>query len=224
MTLKFIGRGSSFYPVLGSTSSYILIENDLYVFDCGEMVFDHLYRSGMLNQAKNVNVILTHLHADHVGSLGSLISYLYCIKHQIINVLHPNDNVVGLLDLLGIGRNFYRFIMLSGKWSDKNISLTPVKVQHVDNMECYGYIVSIGETTIYYSGDSADVPDEIADAYLSGQISELYQDTATVKSSSHCHVERLCELFPENRRNRIYCMHLDGDNKSYLEKLGFSVV
>lgn len=224
MILNFIGRGSSFYPVLGSTSSYVVLNNELYVFDCGEMVFDYLYRSGMLDQVKTVNVILTHLHADHVGSLGSLISYMYCIKNQVINVIHPNDSVISLLDLLGIMRHFYRPIVVSGNWSDNNISLTPVPVQHVSNMACYGYIVDVNGTTLYYSGDSADVPKEIVEAYLSGKIDEMYHDTATVKSASHCHVDHLCELFPEPMRKRIYCMHLDGDNKDILERLGFSVV
>lgn len=224
MILNFIGKGSSFYPVLGSTSSYVVVNGELYVFDCGETVFDYLYRSGLLDRYKNVNVILTHLHSDHAGSLGSLIPYLYCIKNTVINVIYPNESVVNLLDLLGIKRSFYRHIMITDRWSDDNISLTPVIVQHVENMLCYGYIVNIGKTTIYYSGDSSDVPEEIAKAYLTGRIDEMYHDTATVRSDSHCHIDRLCELFPEGMRKNIYCIHLDGDNKEYFEALGFSVV
>ena len=44
------------------------------------MAFDFLYHHIDLDAVDRVYVILTHLHADHVGSLGTLISYFYCLQ------------------------------------------------------------------------------------------------------------------------------------------------
>ena len=71
------------------------------------MAFDFLYHHIDLDAVDHVYVILTHLHADHVGSLGTLISYLYCLPKKRINVIHPEDTVVRLLALEGLETDAY---------------------------------------------------------------------------------------------------------------------
>lgn len=223
MVLTFTGKGSAFYPVFGSTSGHLIMENELYVFDCGETVFDCLYRSGLMEKVSKVHVILTHLHADHVGSLGSLLSYSNCIQHRVVEIIHPSATVVELLDLLGIRREFYTLRQPAPQWQNDHLSLTAVPVPHVDNMACYGYIVKCNTATFFYSGDCAEVPPEVVEQYRDGRIQELYHDTATVVSPGHCHYTRLCELFPQQQRSNIFCMHLDGEHQAYLQGLGFSI-
>ncbi len=74
----------------------------LYLIDCGETMFDVLYHKLDLASIEDVYVILTHMHADHVGSLGTLISYFYCLFNKAIHVVYPQETIKQLLTLEGI--------------------------------------------------------------------------------------------------------------------------
>ncbi|HBE86714.1 MAG TPA: hypothetical protein DDW53_17100, partial [Lachnoclostridium sp.] len=75
MELHFLGSGSAFYPLYKNTIAYFELNNDLYLIACGETVFETLLSLVDLEQYREIYVVITHLHADHVGSLASLISY-----------------------------------------------------------------------------------------------------------------------------------------------------
>ena len=225
MEWNFMGKGSAFYPPFGNTGAYMLLEKELYLLDCGERAFDHLYYHVDLEAVENVYVILTHLHAEHVGSLGTLISYFYCLRGKRIHVIHPEETVIRLLILQGLETDAYQF---SREMPENKAGLraVPVKVQHVENMECYGYLLSDGKETIYYSGDARDIPVAVKRMLFAGELARLYQDTSTHDSPnpSHCYYGKLEAEIPWEWRGRIYCMHLDGPCTELLKEKGFQVV
>lgn len=225
MKWDFIGKGSAFYPPYGNTGAYMLRDKELYLLDCGEMAFDYLYRHANLDAAENVYVILTHLHADHVGSLGTLISYFYCLRKMRIYVVHPEDAVVRLLALEGLETDAYHYCATMPE-NRAGLRAAPVKVRHVDNMECYGYLLSDGEETIYYSGDACEIPQGVKEMFFAGKIDRLYQDTSTHDSPnpSHCYYEKLEAEIPPEWRDKVYCMHLDSPCGEMLKEKGFRVV
>ena len=102
MELNFTGKGSAFYPPFKNTGAYMLSGKALYLIDCGETMFDVLYHKLDLASIEDVYVILTHMHADHVGSLGTLISYFYCLFNKAIHVVYPQETIKQLLTLEGI--------------------------------------------------------------------------------------------------------------------------
>ena len=53
MILNFLGLGSAFFPELKNTSAYYETEDTLYLFDCGETVFEELLRRNLINK-KNI--------------------------------------------------------------------------------------------------------------------------------------------------------------------------
>lgn len=79
--IKFLGNGSAFNEELGNNSAFIKDEklNKLLLIDCGSSVFGSLLKAGILNGVKEVNVLITHLHPDHVGSLGDLFFFIITI-------------------------------------------------------------------------------------------------------------------------------------------------
>ena len=80
MLLKFIGTGSAFNTKLGCNSAYIIKNNSLILFDCGGDVFSKLKELNIIkDEFKNIYIFITHLHPDHIGSLGDLIYYNYFI-------------------------------------------------------------------------------------------------------------------------------------------------
>ena len=178
--LKFLGCGAAFYPVLGNTSAYFIKNNNLYLLDCGELVFHQLYERGMLTRYDRIYSIITHLHADQVGSLGSLISYTYFVLGKKVRVIHPEESVRQLLDLTGIDRNAYYFEQCTRYESD-GIVFEAVPVRHAEDMNCYGYIIEDGGRRIYYSGDSYEIPEHVINGFLERRIEKIYQDAGLSK-------------------------------------------
>ena len=84
MVLNFLGRGSAFNINEGNTSAYFYSNGELFLIDCGESVFEKIIRNYLLDNIKAINILITHTHGDHVGSLGSLI--LYCFYNLDINL------------------------------------------------------------------------------------------------------------------------------------------
>ena len=75
MKIKFLGIGSAYNTKWLNSNAYFIVANSLYLLDCGESTFGKLMELGILNDNYNgIYVLLTHLHADHAGSLPSLCS------------------------------------------------------------------------------------------------------------------------------------------------------
>lgn len=220
--LKFLGKGAAFYPPFGNTSAYFTLEEDIFFIDFGESVFEKVFKSIDLGKYRDIYVMITHLHADHCGSLGSLISYSYYVLDKKIHVIHPIDTVVQLLSLQGISQANYNYV--SGLPLDMELSLQPIEVPHAKDMRAFGYVLSLGEDSLYYSGDASDLPKQVLDDYIKGHIKRIYQDMTLNESESHCNYKKLLEVIPEDKLANVYAMHLDDDYGDYLRDKGFSVV
>ena len=138
---------------MGNTSAWFEMDGCLFLVDCGETVYELLMKRSNLREYRQIYVLLTHLHADHVGSLGSLISYNYCILGRKICVIHPRATVVELLRLMGIKDEFYNYYQELPEDAGC-LRAEPVPVEHADNMDCFGYILEAEGMRIYYSGDA----------------------------------------------------------------------
>ena len=222
MELKFFGSGAAFYPILGNTNAWFTADNDLYFLDFGESAFEKAVRMLDLKSYRRIFVLLTHLHADHAGSLASLCSYTHLVLGLTIYVVHPVDTVTKLLRLEGIGDDLYRY--LPALPEDCTVTAEACPVQHAADMQCFGYILHTHDDAVYFSGDAAELPEKVLNLFLSRKIRRLYHDTASHDSQAHCWYKRLEQVIPPERRKDAYCMHLDGDYEDILKELGFSVV
>lgn len=222
LELKFLGNGAAFYPILGNTNAFFTAGDDLFFLDFGESAFEKVFRMFDLTRYHRVWVLLTHLHADHCGSLASMLSYMHCVLHKEVTIVHPVDTVVRLLDMEGIGHEFYSY--LPALPEDCPVEAQPVSVPHAADMRAFGYILRYDGDSVYYSGDAAQLPEEVLRAFLSGALRRIYQDTASHESPCHCYYKRLEAVIPLERRRDVYCMHLDSDMTQTLTEAGFSVV
>lgn len=219
--LKFLGRGAAFYPAFGNTNAFFEMGEDLFFLDFGEAAFERVTRMFDLKKYRNIYALITHLHADHAGSLASLMSYSSMVLGVTVNVVHPNWSVLTLLSVMGIDPTFYRYMPALPQ--DCPVKMIPHEVAHAKDMRAYGLELSCESETIYYSGDAAMVPQAIVDGYLSGRIARIYQDTSSHESAGHCYYKKLEALFPLEKRGNVFCMHLDHDYADMLRDLGFSV-
>ena len=219
--LHFFGRGAAFQPSLGNTNAWFTAGDELFLLDCGESTFEKVVRLPLVTFAR-VTVLLTHLHADHAGSLPSLCSYMALRMHKTLHIVYPDTRVIAFLTLTGIDPSFYAWSERLG--ADAPIEAQAVPVEHARDMACYGYVIDRGGARIYYSGDAAALPEAVRQDFLCGRIERIYHDTARPEAKAHCAYPRLCEAIPPEMRARVYCMHLDGDYEPELRALGFSVV
>ncbi len=223
MKLSFLGKGCAFYPLYGNTCAYFVHEKELYLLDCGESAFEQLYKKINLDEIERAYVIVTHLHADHVGSLGTMISYFFCVLHKPVYVIHPETTIVDLLTLEGIDKAGYEYCTRLPE-NGAGLSAEPIEVKHAEDMKCYGYLLRDSEECIFYSGDSAMMPEKVQKMFLAGEIDRIYHDTATQPSDHHGFYERLEEVIPVEKRGQVYCMHLDSPCEEMLMAKGFRIV
>lgn len=223
MVLKFLGVGSAFSPELGNTSAYFIKENNLYLIDCGGLVFKKLIETVDLSKINDIYIFITHSHADHTGSLPTLISYMYNKFKIIAHIYHGGINLRRYLDWAGIGQDYYKLFKTS-KVIIKDFTFEFVKTWHSERIECFGIKLNHVGKSIYYSGDSAIIPEKIYSDFIKDKIDVLYQDVAlNIKNESHLNIRKLSKLIPENMRHKVICMHLNKDSKEKIEELGFKV-
>ena len=223
--LKFTGIGSAFNLKDGSNSAYFEENNHLFLIDCGETTFKSMMNKVDFKTYDSVTVLITHFHNDHIGSLGTMISYLYLEKGVKINVVHPLAKMVKLLELMGIESNMYHYDETPEYKLDR-VKVSFIETQHVKNMTCYSLEIKIKDQFIFYSSDSKEIPEEILKKLLDGYYERFYQDTTILDTSSgtHLNYKKLISLVPENILEKVYCMHLDENSKVTLEENGLKTV
>lgn len=230
--LKFLGSGSAFNTKLGNNSSFILKNNRLILIDAGCLVFHKLQTMNIFNGLISLDIIITHTHPDHCGSLGEIIFYSYYYTKILPTIYYPNKkHLTDFLNLVGIPDSFYTLIpdfstkIHNDFFSDYSINF--FNSSHVNTIPSYSFTLKNSQSNIYYSGDSNTIPPEIINNLKTGNINLLFQDTCGLDydNNPHLSINKLTNLIEENLRDKVYCMHID----SYLDieetyKLGFKVV
>ena len=223
--LEFLGIGSAFCPELGNTSAYFWKKDTLYLIDCGSMVYAALEQRGILARAGRIIALITHMHADHVGSLGTLISHCKHVRPLPIDIVHPEKNIGQFLLLNGITSEQYR--LLTGMtYEDENIRVRFFPVPHTKSINAYGMLLSDGLETVYYSGDAGDVPVEVWEGFLARKIARVYQDVSLTgkRGGGHGEYAWFAENCPSALKPHFYPIHLNQACRAQAEEDGFGKV
>ncbi|HFK1435080.1 TPA: MBL fold metallo-hydrolase [Bacillus cereus] len=233
--LNFIGCGSAFNTKLGNNGAFIKSDDILFLIDCGSSTFERIQRAGLLEGVNHIEVLLTHTHPDHVGSLGDLIFYGFYSMGELmkpnVTVFTPyNLKIRHLLKMMGVDEGTYKLCQFDKTagihYGDFHMNFEAIPVTHVAELDCFGYLISYQNKLAYYSGDSNDIPQNILHDFDKGKIDLFYQDTckADYEGNVHLSLRKLNDLIWVNR-DRVYCMHLDnGFDVKEAEELGFNIV
>lgn len=226
MDLRFLGTGSAYNPLSKNTNAFLPLGNILLLFDCGESTFETLYSRGFLEEFQEFIVAITHFHSDHVGSLGSFISYCHCQLNKKVYLIYPNADISRFLLFTGVPETMYTHLMPTDSLPSYGLSLTPIEVKHDPLIRCFGYLVHVDDACFFFGGDSAGIPDDIIQLLFAGKIDTIYQDVTYEHShESLCHgtLEGLCLQVPQKYREQVVCMHLGSNFGDKIEAAGFRV-
>ena len=135
------------------------------------------------------------------------------------------DTIVNILDQSGVHTDKYNFTTDFKECEADGLSIYVKRESHATDMLCCGFVFECNGEKIYYSGDASNVPSDILNAFLSGEIKTMYQECTFLDtdSTSHYSLKKLCEIIPYEERQRVYCMHLGDDIEDDIVKAGFRV-
>ncbi|MFY0518640.1 MBL fold metallo-hydrolase [Lysinibacillus sp. UGB7] len=229
--LKFIGSGSAFNTKLGNNSAYYKVANQMLLIDCGSNIFHRIKENQILEGIEHIHVLVTHTHADHVGSLADLIFYTYYLHGEFatskVTVYYVHD--VKMEELLIINGVMPQTHCLTKQLhADTQYTLPFCKVRfekssHVEELPCYSIELHINNSVIYYTGDTNSLKSSLTNEHYDYVFVDTCQ--ADYEGNVHLSLRKLSELVDPNFRAKFWCMHLDeGFDRQEAQSLGFNVV
>ncbi|SFD01960.1 MBL fold metallo-hydrolase [Clostridium uliginosum] len=226
--LKFLGRGSGYNVKEGNTSAYIIRNDTLLLIDCGEDVFKKVVEKNLIDSIKNIHILITHMHSDHVGSLGSFVGYCYWKSKITSNIYFYEKEKVGkFLELTGAieGESFILHNTDNKRIDSLELMLSSSITEHAKTVNAYSFVLKFDKgNDIFYSGDTCKTNIDVIPFLKDGNI--IYHDTCLndCKGNVHTSLRVLSETVPMEYRKQVYCIHIDGENFAQeAEKQGFNV-
>ena len=148
------------------------------------------------------------MHNDHAGSLSQLILYLWFIYNIKATVISNCIHIKEYLDITGTPPESYEL-----KQELDNLKF--IKTEHTDYLDAYGFIMSIDNIKILYTGDTANL--DSFTPYLDN-INELYIDVSKF-GGAHIKIDDVLNTLKilKNKGIKIIPMHMD--DKKYITDL-----
>ena len=208
-TLRFLGRNGGFRG--NNTSAFLIDNNRLILIDCGFSVFHTLTETFDLTQFSTIDIIITHLHPDHAGSLGQLLMYLGYILKKKANVVCICQNIRSFLDISGVDRNLYTLEIIP--------EITFIQTKHVVHLDSYGFKLDINGVALIYTGDTSTLQPFMP--YIESGIHELYVDTSAT-GDVHLKFSDCFETLKNIQKSgtKVFLMHIDYQHEDFFSNFG----
>lgn len=211
--LLFLGYDSGYGRY--NNSAYYTSDNYLLLIDCGMTIFNKLHlmdkENNFLKNKDKIEVIITHLHDDHVGSLNQLILYCYHVLNKKITIYSKCQNLETRINIGGVPKEGYEI--------KDNPDINFIKTEHTNKLDCYGFQMNIEGKNIVYTGDTKTLEPFYSFINLG---TELYTDISINQNQAHLDFNKHFDVLKRLSMNGVdvYLMHLDDiDNiKKYIEK------
>ena len=204
-TLTFLGSDAGYG--LENNSAYIEKDGCLTIIDCGYTVFNKVKEKFNFINYNNIEVIITHLHNDHAGSLSQLILYAYFECNKKITIVSKCKNIRQYLNLCGTPDEAYEVLKETN-------TIKLISTKHTPYLDAYGFVMQIDDKKIVYTGDTKTL--EPFMEYLNGA-DEFYVDVSK-NGGAHLKIENVKDKLIEikNAGTEVNLMHID--DRDFIKK------
>lgn len=221
MELLFLGNGDAFNYINGNNSAFFIKNKTLFLFDVGQTIFQKAIYLKLFDNIDNIVIFITHLHLDHIGSLGEAICFVKVFnKDKKLTIVYPHkDKLIDAVKLYPLKEEDI-ISSLDGDIYGINYHLEPAV--HIENS--YSYFIDDGETSFYYSGDNSILNQNALKLLKENKLDYLYVDVAPFQSSFHLGYKELKEFIEIKLRNKVYIMHMNSSfDANKAKKDGFNI-
>lgn len=212
-----LGHGNAFSNVVKGNSSYLVESGDHKILlDCGSTVPEVLDEMAIRPQDLTA-IVISHLHADHVGGLERLLYYRrFVTKSPPIQVIMGRQTKEDWLAVCGVIKNGleakeYATYSSFGRSRHNPVYLPAASEESEDtyassilsfrtlhglpgselyHMTCYSFLLHLNGKTIFFSGDRVWHHDDDEDIFQAMQNADLVLHEITIggdASGVHTH-------------------------------------
>lgn len=219
--LKFLGVGSAFNLKDDNNSAYYISGDTFILLDCGDRIARKIINYNLFKDIKNVLILITHLHADHISSLETLVDYIYLLRKDInCKIVYPNKK--NLETILNLEASFDFNIVDRDIVSEFGITVRAVPAFHIPYS--YSYFVYTKDFNFYYSGDTNKFNLLALEELKNNKIDLLYHEVSYPNINVHTSLEKLEKAIPLEYRNKVYLMHFSDEKlKEISKEKGFNI-
>ena len=230
MELKFLGRGSAFCPQMGNNSAFFTEKENLFLIDCGENIFERILKAELLQNKPQLYIFITHTHPDHVGSLGSLLFYMYYACQKKAKIVLASDKQKKLFEkyfsCIGVREEHYEFILpkdIENLFSSFS-SVEFYQTQHSKGMLAYNIAFKTSGGVVFYSGDTGNLKN-LKRIMKSESVEKIYTEAQPSSSNVDGHLKiSTIEKELAKVKEKIFLMHLNPLTMQEAKEKGFKLV
>ena len=185
----------------------------------------------------HVNILITHMHSDHTGSLPTLIEYCYHAKNIKPEILYiEKEKMISMLESHLIDQEMYTINYHSSPIRGEtgycirtdmgDFKINTIKLIHniYKDWFSYAYIVKFSGKTFIFAWDTCDIHPEIHSIFrsecnrLGSENVYLFHDVyyEDFAGCPHTNFNKIKSIIKENR-DRVFFVHMD--NKEKLDKI-----
>lgn len=205
--LSFIGIGGATNIELGGNCCYLKEEDNLLVIDMCEGATEKLEKSKAFKDIKNIYVVITHTHFDHVAGLGVFVWYCNFNLNICPNIIYSDLKYVHtlkkLLKLTGVDKKYVKFIKDSS-FKINDLRLNMQRTTHTPKLQCFGIMFKDKLGKYYYTGDTNDI-DYIRKLCEDKTVKKIYTEVATETNDVHIKYDDIINL----EKEKLILMHFD---------------
>jgi ribonuclease BN (tRNA processing enzyme) len=229
MDILMLGTGSAFAKTFYNNNALVYSEGRTLLIDCGHTAPRALHRLGI--PLTDIDAILvTHIHADHVGGLEEL-AFQYSLIYKTRKPLYVADTLVSPLwehtlrgglqqeDNHSLEDYFDVRPLREGEAAELLPGLTAelLRTEHIPGKKSYSVLLN---GTFFYTADMKFDPDLLRRLVYERGVKTIFHDCQLhAPGTVHACLPELLTL-PEDLQERIRLMHYGDDQPNFIGRSG----
>lgn len=237
MKIKPLGVNGAFTKYFHNNYVFELGDRKLLV-DAGTTLRSSLPAAGY-KETDITDVIITHLHSDHVGGVEEFAQRCKWIFNHKPTLWVRNELAGDLTQILSKGlctdglylTDYFdvQFVPDCFLIDDYEVELIPTDNLHTGNMLSMGIKINDIQKNIniIFTGDIAKHEEAQFDGYMEDNTVAIFHDISIVKNPVHSYIDEVVEHYKDViEPNKIYAMHYqdDIDTIKYEKEYGINFV